>query len=131
MHRPPHSRPYLTQPPEDLAGGGDAGCAKTAEQLFRAHNADLIRFLKLKLRNDSEAKEVAQETYVRLLQLRDTGTVGFLRAYLFKIAANLAVDRIREQRLQAERWSGAAEAVADPFDIERTVLAAEDFAIFL
>jgi RNA polymerase sigma-70 factor (ECF subfamily) len=40
-------------------------------------------------------KEVAQEAYVRLLNLDQPGAVGFLRAFLFKTAANLAIDRIR------------------------------------
>ncbi len=105
--------------------------AETAEQLFHAHNGELVRFLRMKLRNEAEAREVAQEAYVRLLQLRHTGAVGFLRAYLFKIAANLAVDRIREKRPATQSWSQSAEGVADPFDVERSVLAAEEYEVFL
>jgi DNA-directed RNA polymerase specialized sigma24 family protein len=49
-----------------------------------------------------EAKEVAQEAYVRLLSLEDSGAVSFLRAFLFKTAANLAVDRIRSRNRQRQ-----------------------------
>ena len=67
-------------------------------RLFREHNRALIRFLALRLRSQQEAQEVAQEAYVRLLQLEEPGAVSFLRAMLFRIAANLAVDRIRHEQ---------------------------------
>lgn len=63
--------------------------------LFQAHNRDLLRFLTCRLRSVQEAKEVAQEAYVRLLQLDQPGGVGYLRAYLFKTASNLAFDRMK------------------------------------
>ncbi len=133
MHPPADPRFKLeAAAPEEPRAGQEASPAKTAEQLFRDHNLELIRFLKLKLRNDAEAREVAQEAYVRLLQLRNIGAVGFFRAYLFKIAANLAVDRIRDRRPAIEEeWDPAAEFVPDPFDIERSMLAAEEFEVFL
>jgi RNA polymerase sigma-70 factor (ECF subfamily) len=72
--------------------------AELLTRLFREHNEALIRFLALRLRSQQEAKEVAQEAYVRLLKLDQPGAVSFLRAFLFKTAANLAVDRIRREQ---------------------------------
>src|SRR5688572_10406081 len=69
--------------------------AELIEQLFREHNDTLIRFLRARLRSQQAAREVAQEAYVRLLSLDETGAVSYLRAFLFKIAENLAVDRLR------------------------------------
>lgn len=66
--------------------------------LFREHNAALLRFAAARLGSEHEAREVAQEAYVRLLQLDRRQTIGFLRAYLFKTAANLATDRLRARR---------------------------------
>jgi len=66
-------------------------------RLFREHNQDLIGFLCTRLRSEEDAKEVAQEAYARLLQLDQPGAISLLRAYLFKIAANLAIDRLRHQ----------------------------------
>lgn len=65
------------------------------ERLFREHNEALIRFLLTRLRSPQAAREVAQEAYVRLLSLDEPGAVSYLRAFLFKTAANLAVDRLR------------------------------------
>lgn len=69
--------------------------ARLIETLFREHNDSLLRFLAARLGSHHEAKEVAQEAYVRLLQLDTPGAVSFLRAFLFKTASNLAVDRLR------------------------------------
>ena len=84
-----------------------AGCessvrAKELSELFERHNRTLVSFLVNRLGNEAEAKEVAQEAYVRLLQLDEPGAVNFLRSYLFKTAANIALDRIRH-RVRAER----------------------------
>jgi len=65
------------------------------ERLFREHNEALIRFLMARLRSYQDAREVAQEAYVRLLSLDEPGAVSYLRAFLFKTAANLATDRQR------------------------------------
>lgn len=74
--------------------------AQRISRLFSEHNESLIQFLATRLRSVQEAKEVAQEAYVRLLSLEDSGAVSFLRAFLFKTAANLAVDRIRSRSRQ-------------------------------
>lgn len=66
--------------------------------LFREHNAALLRFAAAKLGSEQEARDVAQEAYVRLLQLDRPETISYLRAFLFKIASNLAMDRLRARR---------------------------------
>ena len=73
-------------------GGSDQ---RRVASLFEAHNKALLRFLTCRLRSAQEAREVAQEAYVRLLQLDAPDGIGYLRAYLFKTAANLATDRLR------------------------------------
>jgi RNA polymerase sigma factor (sigma-70 family) len=71
--------------------------ALEVERLFRDHNDSLIRFLTLRLQSRQEAREVAQEAYVRLLQLDRADIASFVRAYLFRIAGNLAIDRLRRR----------------------------------
>jgi RNA polymerase sigma factor (sigma-70 family) len=67
------------------------------ERLFREHNAALLRFIAAKVGSEQEAREIAQEAYVHLLQLDHPAAVSFLRAFLFKTAANLAIDRLRQR----------------------------------
>jgi RNA polymerase sigma factor (sigma-70 family) len=67
------------------------------ERLFREHNAALLRFIAAKVGSEQEAREIAQEAYVHLLQLDHPAAVSFLRAFLFKTASNLAIDRLRQR----------------------------------
>jgi RNA polymerase sigma-70 factor (ECF subfamily) len=70
------------------------------ERVFREHNEILIRFLQTRLPSAQDAREVAQEAYVRLLQLEQPEAIGFLRAYLFKIASHIATDRLRHRQVR-------------------------------
>jgi RNA polymerase sigma factor (sigma-70 family) len=81
--------------PNPSAESTSSDRAALIERLFREHNEALIRFLQVRLHSRQEASEVAQEAYVRLLSLDEPGAVSYLRAFLFKTAANLAVDRMR------------------------------------
>lgn len=67
------------------------------ERLFREHNAALLRFIAARIGSEQEAREIAQEAYVHLLQLDSPAAVSFVRAFLFKTAANLAIDRLRQR----------------------------------
>lgn len=84
-----------------VAPNSRASNAELVERLFRDHNEALVRFLLARLRSRQAALEVAQEAYVRLLSLHEPGAVSYLRSFLFKIAANLAVDRIRRDDVHA------------------------------
>lgn len=99
--------------------------------LFREHNRALVSFLTARLHSPQDAKDVAQEAYVRLLQLDTPGALSFLRAYLFKIAENLAIDRIRHHAVRVR----AADTEALLFDDldeasspERKALAQEELS---
>jgi RNA polymerase sigma-70 factor (ECF subfamily) len=88
--------------PEDSAANQASQTSQRAhaeliEKLFREHNDALIRFLTLRLHSSQAAREVAQEAYVRLLSLHEPGAISYLRAFLFRTAANLAVDRQRRE----------------------------------
>jgi RNA polymerase sigma factor (sigma-70 family) len=95
--------------------------AAAVSHLFREHNHALVGYLTARLRSEQEAKEVAQETYVRLLQMQDPGTPGLLRAYLFKTATNLAIDRLRHRKVRhrAEEQPGSfddSDTIRSEFD---------------
>ncbi len=88
----PHPDPSPQPAPSDTAPDARP---RLVERLFREHNDSLLQFLAARLGSHQEAKEIAQEAYVRLLKLDAPGAVSYLRAFLFKTAANLAVDRLR------------------------------------
>lgn len=70
--------------------------------LFREHNRLLVQLLTSRLGSVQAAREVAQEAYVRLLKLDDTRLISHQRAYLFRIAQNLATDRLRQREKQRQ-----------------------------
>lgn len=74
--------------------------SETITRLFHEHNQSLVRFLAAKLSSEQEARDVAQEAYVRMLNLDTPEVVSHSRAYLFKIAANLAIDRLRSRTVE-------------------------------
>ena len=84
---------------EDMAVLPEATAAAVS-QLFREHNRLLVGYLAVRLRSEQEAKEVAQEAYMRLLQLKEPGDPVLLRAYLFKTATHLAIDRLRHRNVR-------------------------------
>lgn len=99
-------------------------------RLFREHNHALVRFLTLRLQSENEAKEVAQEAYVRLLQLDRPGVQSFLRAQLFRIAMNLAVDRLRRRNLELRTARAELfDELDDVHEPERTLLATEELEL--
>lgn len=96
---------------ETPAAGGPAARAEVITSLFREHNRALVSFLQTRLHDEQEAKEVAQEAYVKLLQLDQSVASGILRWYLFKIARCIAIDRCRQQsvRVRLDRLEMFAE----------------------
>ena len=104
--------------------------SEMVRRLFQEHNRALIGFLVARLQSEAEAQDVAQEAYVRLLQLEQGSAVSFLRAHLFTIAGNLAIDRIRQRQVR-ERNSPQdffEELLTRPGP-DRTAIAQEELAI--
>lgn len=107
------------------AGGDVAGPEphlRTVAELFRKHNRSLVSLLAARLHSMEEAKEVAQEAYVKLLQLDRPGTVSLLQAYLFRTACNLALDRVRQRTVRSRLLNEHAADLADDLSgLEQTL----------
>jgi RNA polymerase sigma-70 factor (ECF subfamily) len=89
--------------------------------IMQANNRKLYRLARGILRNDSEAEDVVQETYVRAFtHLESFRGDSSLATWLGRIAINEALGRLRRQRLAAEWTSlppGTLEAQIIPFPI--------------
>lgn len=75
--------------------------------LYHLHRAELHRFLIARTGDPAEAEDILQELWMKARSV-DAGPVGNGRAYLYRMAQNLALDRVRERRRRAERdrvWS--------------------------
>lgn len=80
-----------------LGADGRKSHMASVERLVREFNESLVRMLKARLGSYEDAQEVAQEAYVRLLNLDEARIHSYHRALLFKIAKNLATDRLRRR----------------------------------
>src|SRR5262249_42617590 len=121
---PAHGNPELDRRSDAAEPVADVRPSAPADvdRLFREHNAALLRFVTAKLGSEQEAKEVAQEAYVRLLGLENRATVSYLRAFLYKTAANLAIDRLRERARRGDFIAIAnAESATHELSPERYV----------
>jgi RNA polymerase sigma-70 factor (ECF subfamily) len=78
--------------------------------LYTQHRPQLLRFLRARTGDAAEAEDIVQELWLRLQKL-DTGPIGNGRAYLFQIANNLVLDRVRERQRRARRDRQWAESV--------------------
>ena len=115
-----------------VAAPGGEDRAALVLRLFREHNQALIGFLLGRVNSQQEAQEIAQEAYVRMLELHTAGAVGFLRAYLFKLAANLAVDRARQRATHArlqETWVDPFEYLSQEPSAERGAAARQELQL--
>lgn len=72
------------------------------ERLFREHNDSLVRFVFARLQSEAEAHEIVQEAYVRLLKLDEPDAVSYLRAFMYRTAANLVQDRLKQRQRRSE-----------------------------
>ncbi|MGH3430663.1 MAG: RNA polymerase sigma factor [Mycobacteriales bacterium] len=59
------------------------------------HAPDLTRFLASQIGDASEAQDLMQEVYLRVLKLNSLAEVRSPKAYLFKVAANIAFEHRR------------------------------------
>src|SRR6267142_4815589 len=75
--------------------------ASVLAKLFLENNRSLCAYLRVRVASPHEAEDIAQEAYARLLQHDQPRAISFLRAYLFKVAVNIASDRARQRRLHS------------------------------
>ena len=96
------------------------------------YRAALHRFLIRRLRNDQDAQDLAQETYLRFYQLGNTHSIRRPVGYLYRIAVNLVYEiRLRRSRervtFDSQMVDAMDEGTSDPASIEPSVqLAAEE-----
>jgi len=84
------------------------------ERLYTQHRAQLLRFLRARTGDAAEAEDIVQELWLRL-RTQHVGPVANGRAYLFQMANNLVLDRVRERQRRARRdrlWTEAVQLQA-------------------
>lgn len=112
--------------PEAGGSADDESHEQRIGRLFEAHNQSLLRFVTARLHSEQEAREIAQEAYVRLLNLDEPDTVSYLRAFLFRIAANLVSDRLKQRERRSQLRDLVFFAAPEPSPPPETCLGARE-----
>jgi RNA polymerase sigma-70 factor (ECF subfamily) len=125
---------YAPAPQISPNGSGDAELVRRARDrdeaairaIIKSNNRRLYRLARGILRNDSEAEDVVQETYVRAFTHLDSFRGGSsLGTWLGRIAINEALGRLRRRRAQVE-WTSLEGEVLDAQIIPFPAPAASD-----
>jgi len=115
----------------DLARRAQARDAEAFRAIMRRHNQKLYRLARSIIRNDSEAEDIVQETYVTAFaHLASFRGEASLATWLSRIAINEALGRLRKKKRAAavisEAPAGDAQIIPFPLnsgsdDPERTM----------
>jgi len=85
-----------SNPDQDLLERIRNGNSKALGVLLERYWAPLVCYLGSLLKSDDAAEDVAQDTFVRMWERRDAWSVnGSVRALLYRVARNLALDELR------------------------------------
>jgi RNA polymerase sigma factor (sigma-70 family) len=105
---------------------------------YMAKRDDLVRFLTARLRSAAAAEDLAQDLYLRVAGLELAEPVDNPSAYLYRLASNLMLDRLRSDRragardaswLQTRRIEIGGEGVADEPSPEQATYARQRMAL--
>jgi RNA polymerase sigma factor (sigma-70 family) len=118
----------------DAAQGGgtppaDCGEPLSVPETIRRHHNALLSFLRLRLRVSHHADDVAQESYIRMLQYEGSREISSPSSMLFRIAINVANDLGRsELARRASDHCGLddVDLVSDLPSMEREIAACQD-----
>ena len=97
------------------------------EAVVERYHRPLLRHLRGKVGSENDAEDIAQEVWLRAAQrpAAGGGTIGNVRAWLYRVARNLVVDHRRQARRRGETALDDEAAAALPDhrpDPERALL---------
>jgi RNA polymerase sigma factor (sigma-70 family) len=72
------------------------------EKLFAEHRSALQHYFRRRIRSKSDAADLAQEVYVRMLRVRDADSIRDPQRYLYSVASNLVKEHALQDKRQAE-----------------------------
>ncbi|WP_159517997.1 RNA polymerase sigma-70 factor [Sunxiuqinia indica] len=94
---------FATQKNKNIASQLRRGDVRAFDELYGLYSQRLYGFAFSMLKNKEDAKEVVQETFLRLWNKKqELNTSHSLKAFLFSIAYNITVDLFRERTKDAD-----------------------------
>ena len=98
------------------------------------HEAALRAWLRGRFPGLQDLDDIVQETYARLLRVRETGSIACPRAFLFVTARNLALNHFRHQRHELPDVAAEVDAAGvldEATAIPDSIAGAEDLRLLI
>ena len=92
----------------------ETAAAAFATRVFLRFQHSLLRYLRDLLARREDAEDVAQETYLKLVRAEGLEqSEVHARAFMFRVATNIAYDRFRERRSRGRQDDAELAALSD------------------
>ena len=120
-----------------MDGAGGTERANDLLDAYLSKRDDLVRFFAARLRSMAAAEDLVQDLYVRISSLSPGERVENPSAYLYRLASNLMLDRLRSDRrstardgawLHSHRTDMGGESIADEPSAEQAVSGRQQLA---
>lgn len=79
--------------------------SNSAIDLLEQHREDLRGFLLYRVKCPDMAEDILQDTYLKLTQARTERPIQNSKAFLYRVASNLAINYLRKQQREAEYFT--------------------------
>jgi RNA polymerase sigma-70 factor (ECF subfamily) len=121
-----------------MDGGGGSERPNALLDAYLSKRDDLVRFFTARLRSATAAEDLVQDLYLRVASLDLSEAVENPSAYLYRLASNLMLDRLRSDRrsgardaawLQSRRVEVGGEDIADEPSPEQATYARQKMSL--
>ncbi len=110
----------------ETSAAADLTRSELVARVFVRFQRSLLRYLRDLLARREDAEDVAQETYLKLMGAASLETSELrVRAFMFKVATNLAYDRFRQRRTRGVQDDAELAALPDETPAADRVVALE------
>ncbi len=72
---------------------------------FETYKSSLMNYVFYRIKDKEESEDIVQDVFLNLLEIGDTVCAATVKSFLFTIARNLVVDRLRRSMKRAEVYS--------------------------
>lgn len=78
---------------------------KEITTVYKDYNDSLVRYLTIRLRCRTDAVDVAQEAYIRLIRRDNMDEIDCIKSFLFRTATNISIDLQRQRARHVKNFS--------------------------
>ena len=86
---------------------------ETFEEVFKTYYAAIRNYLYYKTSNVDMAEDLAQDVFFKLWETRDRVRMNSVKAYLYTMANNMAINQLKREQLRFKFWKESPAPTRD------------------